>query len=124
MASGDDLQTIWLPDHIMRARAEVPSTSRTALDAVRGFLRPRYVEEMPDGRRVAELTQEGIQRVAEGYACGKCLAYFDRRFTHCPACSKPLEPNIDIVDYSPPHWQDGPSRTSEEILEDGNGLVA
>jgi len=117
MANGDDYQTLWLPRGVMRARAEVPSVTRQGLDAVEGFLKPRYVEHMEDGRRVAELSSADLRRVQDGYACGECLAFFGRRFGRCPACNHELDPNRDIVDYSPDHWQPSEGRTSEEIFK-------
>lgn len=116
MASGDDTQ-IWVPPNaVLRGRAEVPSVGRQSLDAVDGFLVPRYVEYMDDGRRVAELHSQDLRRVQDGYACGECLAMFSRRFSNCPACNHELDPNRDIVDYSPDHWQPSEGRTSDEIL--------
>ena len=119
MASGDDFQTIWLPDSHMRERATVPSTSRAALDAVQGFMLTRYREQMEDGRWVAELRSEDLQRVADGYGCpnAHCLAYYNRRFPACPLCGHVLDVNRDIVDHSPDYWQPYEGRTSEEILE-------
>lgn len=118
MAS-DEGQRIWLPNSVMRERAKVSSTTVAALDAVRGFLKPRYVDEMPDGRRVAELHAHDLQRVIDGYACGECLAFFDQRFEKCPACGHKLDPNTDVVDWQPDYWKPSPSRTSEEILRMG-----
>ena len=114
--SGDDYQTLWLPNSEVRERATVPSTTVAALAAVRGYLIPRYVEVMDDGRRVAELRENDLQRVADGYACGECLAYFDQRFVNCPSCVWEIHPSTDIVDYHPSHWEPSESRTSEEII--------
>ncbi len=118
MASGDDTVTIWLPRHVMRERATVPCVSLETLKHVRGYLVPRYVEEMPDGRRVAELREKDLQRVSDGYACGECLAFFDHRFRNCPGCGHELDPNRDIVEWSPPYWQPYEGRTSEQVLEE------
>lgn len=119
MASGDDYQTIWLPNQHMQERASIPGTSRAALDAVQGFMRTRYREQMEDGRFVAELWPEDLQRVAEGYGCpnSHCLAYFNRRFSECPLCGHVIDVNRDIVDHSPDHWQPNEGRTSQEILD-------
>lgn len=119
MASGDDsTTTLWLPNQHMRERAEIPGTSRDALHAVQGFMRTRYREQMDDGRWVAELYPEDLQRVSEGYGCpnAHCLAFFSRRFDKCPLCGHVLDVNKDILDYSPDHWQPYEGRTSEEIL--------
>lgn len=117
-SSGDDYQTIWLPNSHMQERAEIASTSRQALDAVKGFMRTRYREQMPDGRFVAELYPDDLQRVAEGYGCANahCLAFFDRRFAECPLCGHVIDAARDIVGYSPNYWQPSEGRTSEEIL--------
>lgn len=119
MASGDDTQTIWLPDSHMRERATIPSTSREALDAVQGFMRTRYREQREDGSWVAELYPKDLQRVSEGYGCSNahCLAYYDRRFENCPICGEPMGAQ-GIVDYSPDHWQSNEGRTSDEILQE------
>lgn len=105
LANGDDTQTIWLPNQVMRERARVPSVSRSSLDAVLGYLVPRYVDELPDGRRVAELHAEDLRRVEDGYACGECLAYFSRRFESCPSCGHLMDVNVDIVEWAPEYWQ-------------------
>lgn len=119
MASGDDLQTIWLPNSHMRERAQVPATNVAALDAVKGFLTPRYSEYHPEtGKRVWELHQADLNRVADGYACGNCLAFFDRRFRLCPACRHELDPNRDIIEYAPPHWYPSEGRTSDQVIEE------
>lgn len=121
MANGDDSQTIWLPDSHMRERATIPSTTRDALAAVAGFMKTRYREQMPDGRFVAELYPEDLQRVREGYGCANahCLAFFHRRFQDCPLCGEPISAN-EIVDYSPAHWQPYLGRTSDEILSESH----
>lgn len=120
MASGDDVQELWLPNSHMRQEATVPSTTVEALAAVRGYMVPRYIDRLPDGRRVAELHQKDISRVEDGYGCGECLAMFDHRFSNCPSCGHLLEPNRDIVDHRPDYWQPYDGRTSAEILG-GNG---
>ena len=113
---GDEYE-IWVPPNAeMRERATVPATTLDALKHVKGYLVPRYVEHMADGRRVAELTQRDLDRVNDGYACGECLAFFDYAFDNCPSCGHNLDPSKDIVDYSPGHWQPSEGRTSAEIL--------
>ena len=101
----------------MLERSRVPTTRIDRLQAVKGYLVPRYVEYMDDGRRVGALGEKDIQRVKDGYACGECLAYFGQRFPVCPSCGHMLDPNKDIVDYNPDHWQPYEGRTSQEILE-------
>lgn len=108
---------IWVPPNaVIRERATVPSVDPRGLALVRGYLKPRYVEQMADGRRVAELTQRDLDRVNDGYACGECLAYFDDRLGDCPSCGHQLDPSRDIVEYAPAHWQPSEGRTSTEIL--------
>lgn len=114
--SGEDFQTIWIPNKQVRGRAEVPSTTRAALEAVKGFLKPRYIEYMEDGRRVAELRQADLDRVQDGYACGECLAFFEQRFINCPSCGHLLDPSRDIVEHRPDYWLPYEGRTSDEIL--------
>lgn len=114
--SGDEYE-IWVPSNaVMRERATVRSVSVEGLAAVRGYLKPRYIDEMTDGRRVAELAARDLERVADGYACGECLAFFDQRFETCPGCGHEMDANRDIVDFHPAYWQPSPSRTSDEIL--------
>lgn len=119
MSSGDDYQTIWLPNEAMRERAQVPSTTRDALDAVQGFMRTRYREQRDDGTWVAELWPDDLQRVAEGYGCANahCLAHYNRRFQTCPLCGEPMGAQ-GIVEYSPDYWQPYEGRTSGEILSE------
>jgi hypothetical protein len=100
----------------MRERAEIRSVSREGLGAVTHYLIPRYREQMPDGRMVYELHGPDLARVRAGYACGECLAAFERRFETCPSCGHPFDPARDIVDYYPDYWQDYEGRTSAEIL--------
>lgn len=115
MAS-DETETLWLPNAQMRERATVPGVSVESLAAVRGYMIPRYIDVLPDGRRVAELKASDLQRVSQGYACGECLAMFEKRFATCPGCSHELDSNRDIVDWNPAYWQPYEGRTSEEIL--------
>ena len=113
---GDEYE-IWVPPNAeMRERATVPATTRDNLKHVQGFLIPRYIEHMPDGRRVAELNQRDLDRVNDGYACGECLAFFNHPFRDCPCCGHTLDASHDIVEYAPAHWQPYEGRTSSEIL--------
>lgn len=120
--SGEDSQTIWLPNSVMRSRSEVRSIRIEDLSHVRGYLKPRYIDEMPDGRRVAELHERDLDRVRDGYACGECLAFFGERFPSCPGCGHMLDANSDVVVWRPPYWQPTEGRTSTEVLKDGSGL--
>ncbi len=122
MASGDDTQTLWIPNRHVRERAEVRGIPPQGLEAVRGYFIPRYVEYMDDGRRVAELKQGDIDRIAEGYGCGECLAYFEVRLHDCPSCGHRLDANTDIVKWHPDYWNPSPSRDTSEILKHGSGL--
>ena len=116
MASGDDSQTLWLPNSYMREEATIPSTTRERLEAVRGYMVPIYVDRLPDGRRVASLDAKDLQRVADGYACGngQCLAKFDQRFKNCPSCGHELDPNKDIVDWLPDYWKPSPATVTND----------
>lgn len=120
--SGEDSQTIWLPNSVMRERSRVPSVRIEDLQHVRGYLKPRYIDELPDGRRVAELHERDLERVQDGYACGECLAFFDQRFLSCPGCAHLLDANSDIVQHRPAYWEPNEGRTSAEILKGGSGL--
>lgn len=113
MPEGD---TLWLPNSTMREEATVRATSIEALMQVRGYFVPIYVDRHEDGRRVALLKEKDVGRIADGYGCGECLAFFDRAFKACPGCGHVLEPNKDIVDFSPDYWQPDEGRTSDEIL--------
>jgi len=117
-----DGQTIWLPNSVMRERANVRSIKIEDLKHVKGFLIPRYIEEMPNGKRVYELHERDFERVKDGYACGECLAFFERRLPSCPGCGHYLDVNKDIVEWRPAYWEPNEGCTSEEILKNGSGL--
>lgn len=122
--SGEDYQTLWLPNSVMRERARVNSIKVEDLNHVRGWLTPRYIEEdHATGKRIYELRERDFERVKDGYACGQCLAFFDHRFPSCPACGHYLDVNQDIVEYRPPWWEPNEGRTSEEILKNGSGFA-
>lgn len=103
----------------MRERSKVSSVKIEDLKHVRGYLIPRYVDELPDGRRVAELHERDLDRVRDGYACGECLAMMEQRFPSCPGCGNLMDANRDIVEFRPPYWEPYEGRTSDEIL---NGI--
>lgn len=116
MASGDDFE-IWVPPNaLVRERAVVPSVDLASLDAIQGYMIPGYIDELEDGRRVAQLREKDFQRVVDGYACGNCLAFFGQKFKNCPSCSHSLDPNKDIVEHAPEYWNPVEGRTSDEIL--------
>lgn len=117
-----DGQTIWVPNSVMRERARVNSIKVEDLNHVKGFLIPRYIDHLPDGRRVYELKENDLRRIEDGYACAECLAFFERRFPSCPGCGHYLDANHDIVEFRPPYWEPNEGRTSEEILKNGSGL--
>lgn len=56
------------------------------LSRVTGFLVPTFTETLPDGRTLNGITQQGFEMILDGYACGECLAMFDRFTLRCPAC--------------------------------------
>lgn len=114
MASGDDSITLWLPNQVMRQEAEIPSVGLASLEAVRGYMIPRYVDRLPDGRRVAELNRHDLDRVNDGYGCGECLAKFDQRFKDCPSCGHTLDANRDIVDFRPDYWKPSPETVTND----------
>lgn len=101
----------------MRQEATVPSTTLDALREVKGYFVPIYVDRYPDGRRVALLREKDVDRIADGYGCGECLAFFDRAFANCPSCGHDLSPEKDIVDFAPDYWNPDEGRTSDEILK-------
>lgn len=118
MASGDDYQ-IWVPPNaVLRERAQVRGVSIDGLKYVLGYLKPRYIEYMDDGRRVAELHARDLDRVKDGYACGDCLAFFAERFPACPGCGHELDAQQDVVEHHPDYWDPSPGRTSDEILRE------
>ncbi len=109
---GDTVPDIWLPNQHMRERARVPSTTVKDLDKVKGFLRPKYIDTLEDGRRVGGLGSKDIQRVQDGYACGKCFAFFSERSENCPCCGERLEPSRDIVEFLPDYWKPDPNEAA------------
>lgn len=100
----------------MREEATVRSTTVDALKYVTGYIIPTYIDRLPDGRRVAGIGERDLGRVSDGYACGECLATFERRFPQCPGCGHDLDVNRDVVDWAPDYWQPYEGRTSDEIL--------
>ena len=106
---GEDAPILYLPNGVMRERARVPSTTVQNLNRVKGFLRPRYIDTLEDGRRVGALGTKDIERVQDGYACGKCFAFFDERTPDCPCCGDRLDPNHDVVDFLPQYWLPDPT---------------
>lgn len=78
---------------------------RKALSRITGFLIAEFEDVMPNGKKRYGLTKQGYEMVLAGYACGGCLAIFDRFTLLCPACgtwhdvgSQPQE--------TPQHWVD------------------
>ncbi len=116
--TSDDGVTIWLPNREMRERAEVPATTVESLKRVKGYFRPRYIDVLPDGRRVGALGDGDIRRIKDGYGCGKCFAYFSERTPDCPSCGERLDVNQDIVDFSPDYWKPSASRTDLPTFDD------
>ncbi len=106
---GEEVPEIWTPNQVMRERARVPSTTVQNLNRVKGFLTPKYIDELEDGRRVGGLGTKDIQRVQDGYACGKCFAFFDERTPDCPCCGERLDPNQDVVSFLPDYWKPDPN---------------
>ncbi len=118
LSSSDDGVTIYLPNSVMRERSRVPATTVESLRKVKGYFRPRYIDVLDDGRRVGALGDKDIQRIEDGYGCGKCFAYFSERLADCPSCGERLDPNSDVVDFSPDYWKPSASRTSLPTFDD------
>lgn len=75
------------------------------LSRITGFLNAEFEDTLPNGQKRFGLTRQGYEMVLAGYACGGCLAMFDRFTLRCPACgvwhdigSQPQE--------TPQHWVD------------------
>lgn len=111
--SGDDYQTLHLPNHVMRERARVNAVTVESLRRVTGYIKPIYVDHLEDGRRVAALGERDHARVREGYACGECLATFNSRERFCPGCGHQLDTSVDLVDFLPDYWKPDPRKTAE-----------
>jgi hypothetical protein len=71
---------------------------------VKGFLIPEFTETLRDGRTLNGLTSEGFKMVMAGYACGECLAMFDRYTLVCPVCGSWHNP--EQVVPAPQLWLD------------------
>jgi len=115
LASGDDYQTIWLPNTVMRERAEVPAV-RELPDRLE-FIVPEYVDYLETGEpHYAITSRRDFDRVKDGYACPRCLLKFNTHRTSCPLCPWERDLSRDISDQVYDYWKPGPSRTSAEIL--------
>jgi hypothetical protein len=56
------------------------------MDRVTGFLTALFSEELPGGKWKHGLNPSDFEMVLSGYACGQCLATFDRFTLLCPIC--------------------------------------
>ena len=72
---------------------------------VKGFLTPVFVGEGPDGRELSGLDPESFGLVVSGYACAKCLAYFDTYTITCPVCGLARDLERDLLE-APRLWQE------------------
>ncbi len=115
MASGDDYTTLWLPNTVMRERAEVSAVRE--LPPTLEFIVPQYVDYLPNGEpHYAISNRRDFQRVVDGYACPRCLLKFSRHRTNCPLCPWERDLSRDIVDQVHDYWKPDRGRTSSEIL--------
>jgi hypothetical protein len=74
---------------------------------IRGFRPPSgfQTDKIPGREGFAELTDDELNMVANGYMCGNgdCLAVFRIPLVTCPACFTPTGPQ-NIVAKAPPEW--------------------
>jgi hypothetical protein len=75
------------------------------LSRITGFLNAEFSEPMPGGKWKHGLTTQGYEMVLAGYACGHCLAMFDRFTLVCPACQTWHDVGA-APQETPQHWLD------------------
>lgn len=74
----------------------MPSTDDVL--GIQGFLVPVYSDDEIPGREARHaLTPHDLQKVAEGYACPRCLADFGQYRPVCPVCGHERDIHEDIV---------------------------
>lgn len=74
----------------------MPSTDEIL--GIRGFLVPVYSDDEIPGRETRHaLTPWDLRKVAEGYACPRCLADFGSYRVKCPVCGHLRDIEQDIV---------------------------
>jgi|RhiMethySRZTD1v2_1073278.scaffolds.fasta_scaffold02703_17 hypothetical protein len=78
---------------------------RKELSRVIGFLVPEFTQTLPGGRTLNGVTSEGFKMIQDGYACGECLAMFDRFTLLCPACKTWREIGA-VPQQAPQLWLD------------------
>lgn len=72
---------------------------------VKGFIEPVFTRQLENGTRLNGLTAGGIAMIRAGYACGECLAMFDRYTVKCPVCGLTRDVAADLID-PPQLWLD------------------
>lgn len=72
---------------------------------VTGFLIAEFSQELPGGKTQHGLTPIGFQMVLDGYACGQCLAKFDKYMEVCPVCETRREMGAQPLE-APQLWLD------------------
>lgn len=78
----------------------MPSTAERLSDLahVKGYLIPVFSDDVIPGREQRHgLTREDFALVVAGYACGRCLAYFDTYMPVCPSCFHHRDVHADVV---------------------------
>lgn len=89
---------------------QVPATTRTSLQAVKGWIVPVYTRTDPvTGKQLAGLRHADGMKVANGYACAECLADFGGVYMpSCPACGHERDVSRDIQP-EPDFWKPDPN---------------
>ena len=73
--------------------------------SIRGFIVPIFSEKLPDGTTLNGVTDREMQMIAEGYACGECMAIFSHYTVTCPVCGLSRDVTAD-VQSAPQLWLD------------------
>lgn len=70
----------------------------TELSVVKGFLVPVFSDDVIPGREQRHgLDRESFEMVVSGFACGRCLAYFNTYTAVCPVCDHHRDVHADVV---------------------------
>src|SRR5215471_15998779 len=78
--------------------------TRAIKSQVKGFLTPVFIGTQENGEPLNGLDRESFELVRAGYACAKCLAYFDTYTITCPVCHTSRDVGRDIAS-APEYWQ-------------------